>query len=286
MHRSVCNVAHPACDIADSLLGDTEWSGDMSDECANMLVGIINHCAGDDVVKDLLDTCLLTLHFNHPGQKYYLTSGGDDDEDSRFTVEDDLVHERVETFFVLCLDGEVDINHATETTTVCTRVGVCEAFLLNTHATHFMTSRGSTAKLLVAHCVSSATIVHHGDYVASPSSVVFDRYYGDNYVRYRVTKGETMVYDLVLTHKRIYDACTRRALAAVHLSQVLAPLKLLNPPLPDHIPDACASQVCVRDLCARSADAVFSGVPRRAAASVCEHECTVYTVQIVYVVCL
>uniref|UniRef100_A0AAU7E273 Concanavalin-like n=1 Tax=Rousettus bat poxvirus TaxID=3141933 RepID=A0AAU7E273_9POXV len=281
MYRAVCNVAKPACAIADSLLGDTDSDVDMSDECARALTAMINHCLGEDAVHEITDTCLVHLRYGDTSKPYFLTSAVDDDDDT-FTVQNSAVLERTAAFFVVCLSGDLEVNFASERGELRARISIGEAFLLDADATHSLTSQCAEVKLLVVRMLTTTLMVHRPNCVVSGSPAVYERCAGTCFARYRVVKGNLIVRDLVLVNRLIFDTWTLEVEPAVHLNQVLAPLKLVNAPLLAQVPDAYASKACVMDICACDSEEVFEHIPRRLVVGAVEDAYVAYSVQTLY----
>lgn len=282
MYRAVCNVARPACDIADSLLSSTESDVDLSDEGAAALSAMINYCVGEDLVRTITDTCVLHMRFGSSRTPYFLTSDPDVDDDDVFAVDGNLVVERLVSFFVLCLSGEMDVSHSNERSETCVNVRCGEAFLLDACATHSLTSHCFEVKALVVRCLTNTLVVHQRDCVTSSSPAIFERCVGAYFAQYRVRKGALVVRDLVVVNRCVVNTCTLVAEPVVHLSQALAPLRLANAPLLDHVPDACVTDECVAKICARDAEASFRHVPEHHVVGVDSGVRVVYVVQTLY----
>ena len=124
-------------------------------------------------------------------------------------------------------------------------------------------------------------LAHWGDRVTSSSALVYEKFCGVNFALYRLSCDGTVVRDLLLANRNVYDAPTCQDLGVVHLEQVLAQYQISNCPMPDHVPES-PLRICERELAAEDSEAVFAGIRPRHAVSIALFPCKVYAVQIAY----
>ncbi|QGN68140.1 concanavalin-like precursor protein [Equine molluscum contagiosum-like virus] len=294
MYSAAGNLSRRACEFADSLLADSADADDLSEAALQTLMDSLNGGAPPGArVLDVSDVCVTHLRFG-ARQQYYLTHGADADEDDafeRFSCVQGTLYETLESFFVLVLDGELRVNYATDRLSASVRVSAGEAFFMDVGTTHALTSACAEVRMLVVRCQMDAVFAHHADRITCSSPVVYERFFGVNFARYRLMKKDAIVKDLLLANRSIYDARSREEVDAHHLAQVLEPYCLRNCPLPEQVPESppCACFADGDGGHAGDEEGAFERAPTHYvladadAAAGGEH--AIYTVKILYGVC-
>lgn len=283
MYTPVRNLCAPACEFASSLLADTDDDEELSEPDARTLIEHLNCCLeGSAKVLDVSDACIMHMRFGSQQRCYYLTDGDDSDEIfDRFECSRGALYETLEAFFVLCLGGELQVNYSSDRENASVRVAEGEAFFMDVAATHSLASACKEVKMLVLRCQLDTVLAHWGDRVTSSSALVYEKFCGVNFALYRLSCDGTVVRDLLLANRNVYDAPTCQDLGVVHLEQVLAQYQISNCPMPDHVPES-PLRICERELAAEDSEAVFAGIRPRHAVSIALFPCKVYAVQIAY----
>ncbi|ATI21078.1 concanavalin-like precursor [Western grey kangaroopox virus] len=291
MYRVISNVSRKTCEVASSLLDEGENEGYLAESCTAMLIEYLDRClGGESTVLDISDVSLLHLRFPDTHQRYYLTDDTDDSHDifkDRFTVDDGIVYETLECFFVLCLEGSVDLRVFTDKRSVCASVTAGEAFFLDVGTSHTLASATNEVEILVMRCQLSSVIMYAGGFTLSSDHLVYEKILGVNFAIYRLSrkdKDESVAREILLANRRIYDLKTGSEYEVMHISQLLDQYNLLNVPLPEDVPESI-SELSGEDLVMLNAlnlEKLFARVPSRCVATAAGHSAETFSVQIVY----